>query len=82
MRSEPRQLPPGPEKPIERRYAGWAILLGVLGIGLIVIGVMLVALLQAPFEQSRAVVTGFVLLGLGSALLPVAWLGRRTGGPL
>lgn len=80
MRSDLRELPPGPEKPIQRRYAGWAILVGVLGVGLILMGVMLVALLQAPFGQSRAVVTGFVLLGLGAALLPVAWFGRRAGG--
>lgn len=54
-------------------------MVGVLGIGLILIGVMLIAMIQAPFEQSRAVVTGFVSLGLGAALLPVAWFGRRIG---
>ena len=64
---------------MERRYAGWAIMVGVLGIGLILIGVMLIAMIQAPFEQSRTVVTGFVSLGLGAALLPVAWFGRRIG---
>jgi predicted transcriptional regulator len=81
VRSELRELPTPPKGSVERRYAGWAILAGVLGIALIMIGVMLVAMLQAPFAQPRVVVTGVVLLATGFALMPIAWLGRTHQGP-
>lgn len=67
--------------PARPRHAGRAVIVGVLGIALIMIGVMLVAMLQAPVVRPRVIVTGFVLIALGLALLPVAWLGRRHHGP-
>jgi hypothetical protein len=53
------------------------VIVGVLGIALMLIGLMLIAMLQAPVVRPRIVITGFVLLGIGGALMPVAWLGRR-----
>jgi hypothetical protein len=66
-----------PAPPEGARYAGWATLVGVLGIALIMIGIMLVAMLQATVVRPGVVITGFVLIGGGLALLPVAWRGRR-----
>ena len=74
--------PSAPADPGARpRYAGRAVLLGVLGIALIVIGTMMVAMLQAPVVRPRVIVTGFVLIGVGLILLPLAWMGRRHRGP-
>lgn len=51
-------------------------MIGVLGIALIMIGVMLVATLDAPVVRTRTVVSGFVLIAAGLVLLPIAWIGR------
>lgn len=53
-------------------------MIGVLGIALIMIGVMLVAMLDAPVVRTRAVVTGFVLIAAGLVLLRIAWVDRAT----
>jgi hypothetical protein len=59
------------------RYAGWATLVGILGIAMMMIGIMLVAMAQAPAAPRRTVIGGFVMLASGFLLLVVAWLGRR-----
>jgi hypothetical protein len=66
-----------PAAPEGTRYAGRAALVGVLGIALIMIGIMLVALLQAPVVWPGVIITGFVSIGGGLALLLVAWRGRH-----
>ncbi|HSU68091.1 MAG TPA: hypothetical protein VLJ39_14535 [Tepidisphaeraceae bacterium] len=79
----------GPEQPESStrlpepspRHAGWAALVGVLGIALIMIGVILVAMLDAPVVRHRIVITGFVLVFCGLLLLPVAWFGRHRHKP-
>lgn len=57
------------------------MLIGLLGVALIMIGIMLVAMLQAPVVRPRVIVTGFVLIAIGLVLLPIAWLRRRHAGP-
>lgn len=69
--------PAGPDEARPNRHAGWAVLVGMLGAAFIMIGVVLVAMLQAPSVQRRAVVTGFVLIACGLLLLPLAWRGRH-----
>jgi len=64
-----------PREPV--RYAGWAMLVGVVGIAVMMIGIMLVAMAQAPSAPQRTVISGFVMLASGFLLLVVAWLGRR-----
>jgi hypothetical protein len=81
VQSEPAQAPAQPDLPAPARHAGRAVLIGVLGIALIMIGGMLVAMLQAPVVRPRVIVTGFVLLASGFLLLSVAWRYRRSHVP-
>ena len=53
------------------------MLVGVVGIATMMIGVMLIAMAQAPAAPQRTVISGFVMLASGFLLLVVAWLGRR-----
>jgi hypothetical protein len=69
--SVPRKSP----EPV--RYSGWALLVGVAGIAVMMIGIMLIAMVQAPAAPHRTVISGFVMLASGFLLLVVAWLGRR-----
>ena len=59
------------------RYAGWSLLTGVVAIAVVMIGIMLIALAQAPAAPHRAVIGGFVMCATGFLLLVIAWLGRR-----
>ena len=67
-RSSPNQRP---------RYPGWAALLVVLAVALLLIGAMLLGMMQAPVPRQRTIVTASVTIAAGLILLPIAWLGRR-----
>lgn len=77
MRQDNRQPLQVPDPAARPRHAGWAALVAVLGIAFIFIGLMLLAMLQAPVVRPKIIVTGAVLIAGGLVLLPVAWLGRR-----
>lgn len=82
--AEPTAAPPrcAPAGPADRpRHAGWAALAGMLGAAFLVMGVTLVAMLQAPVVRPRVVAAGLVLIAGGLVLLAVAWLGRRSSKP-
>jgi len=70
---EPRQQEP--RLPV--RQPGWVLLLGVLGIALIVVGLMMVLMINAPVVKTRTIVIGAVLLGAGLVMLPLAWFLRN-----
>ena len=69
--------PPSTDREARPRQPGWAVLVGVLGVALFLIGAVLLAMLQAPVVRPRVIVTAWVLMASGIILLPVAWLGRR-----
>ncbi|HXE55725.1 MAG TPA: hypothetical protein VN541_22065 [Tepidisphaeraceae bacterium] len=69
--------PPRTDRNARPRQPGWAVLIGVLGVALFLIGAVLIAMLQAPVVRHRVIVTAWVLMASGIILLPVAWLGRR-----
>ena len=81
MRPNEHQPLQQPDPHARPRHAGWAALVGVLGVAFVFIGAMLVAMLQAPVVRPRIIVTGAVLIAGGLVLLPVAWLGRRSSKP-
>jgi hypothetical protein len=58
------------------RYSGWALLLGLLGVCLLLIGFVLGAMLQAPVVPPHTVLISIALIGSGIILLVIAWLGR------
>ena len=62
---------------LPQRHSGLAALLAVLAFGLLIMGVTLVAMLQAPGSNRMAVGTGAILIVGGLALLPIAWRGRH-----
>jgi len=69
--------PPQTDRNARPRQPGWAVLIGVLGVALFLIGAVLLAMLQAPVVRHRVIVTAWILMASGIILLPVAWLGRR-----
>lgn len=75
------QIPRRADVDAHPRHPGWAVLIGVLALVFVIIGVTLIAMMQAPVGRRRVVVTGFVLIAAGLVLLPVAWLGRHGRGP-
>jgi hypothetical protein len=77
MQPQEESIPVPRDAPVPMRHSGWAALMAVLGIVFVMIGVMLVAMIQAPVVPPRIVVTGFALIAFGLLLLPVAWFGRR-----
>ena len=66
-----------PQPPV--RQPGWVLLLGVLGIALIVVGLMMVLMINAPIVRWRTIIIGSVMLATGLVLLPLAWLLRNRG---
>lgn len=81
MRQADRPTLNAPEPAERPRHAGWAALVGVLGLVFVLIGAMLLAMLQAPVVRPKIIVTGAVLIAGGLVLLPVAWLGLRSSKP-
>jgi uncharacterized membrane protein YdcZ (DUF606 family) len=77
---DPQPLVP-PDPSTRPRHAGWAALVGVLGVVFVFTGMMLLATLQAPVVRPRIIITAAVLIAGGLVLLPVAWLGRRSSKP-
>ena len=52
------------------------MLTGVLGVACLMIGLIMLAMLQAPMVRERVIVTAVVFIAAGIILLPVAWMKR------
>jgi len=59
-----------------RRQPGWVLLTGVLGAACLMIGLIMLAMIQAPMVRQRVTVTAVVFIAAGIVLLPVAWMKR------
>ena len=64
-----------------RRHAGWAVLVGTLGVACLIIGLVLVGMIRAPAVRHPVVTTAYAFIAAGLLLVPLAWLGRRPRDP-
>jgi hypothetical protein len=70
-RSSGPQLRSGPQ-----RQPGWVLLTGVLGAACLMIGLIMLAMIQAPAVRPQVIATAVVFIAAGVLLLPVAWMKR------
>lgn len=78
---EPMTRPSEPESEITPatypvRQPGWAVLVAIVGGACLFIGVILMAMLQAPSVRQRVILTACAFLLAGIVLLPIAWMKR------
>jgi hypothetical protein len=59
-----------------RRQPGWVVIVAMFGAACIIIGLMLLAMIQAPAVRPRVWMTGCGFLIAGVILLPIAWMRR------
>jgi hypothetical protein len=68
----------GPSR-LTARQPGWVLIVGMFGGACLFIGLMMIAMLQAPSVRPRVIVTACALIAAGIILLPVAWMKRCRG---
>lgn len=74
-----RQTGGGPDRLQAVRQPGWVVLVGVLATACLVIGLLMLAMLQAPAPRRSVIVTSCAFLAAGILLMLVAWFSRRGG---
>ena len=72
-----RQTRGGPDRSQAVRQPGWVVLVGVLATACLVIGLIMLAMLQAPAPHRSVIVTSCAVLAAGVVLMLVAWFKRR-----
>lgn len=66
-----------PTRPPSVRQPGWVLLLGVLGVACLMMGLIMLAMLQAPVVRWGVILTSRVYIAAGLVLFSVAWFNRR-----
>jgi hypothetical protein len=66
----------GRKRPVPQRQPGWVLLTGVLGASCLMIGLIMLAMLQAPAVRPKVIATSVVFIAAGILLLPVVWMKR------
>lgn len=74
-----KQTGGGPDRSHAVRQPGWVVLVGVLATACLVIGLLMLAMLQAPVLRRGVIVTGCAFVTAGVLLMLVAWFSRRRG---
>src|SRR4051812_20773310 len=74
--SKPNVPPARPNRPKPLRQPGWVVLCGLMGVSCLLIGLMMLAMIQAPSERPQVILTSLMFVGAGVVLLPIAWMKR------
>ena len=79
MAGTERQTRGAPNRPPASRHPGWVVLVGMLATVCLVIGLVMLAMLEAPGVRRGVIVTSCALIAAGALLAPIAWFGRPGG---